>query len=482
MSIRLSNGTEIPIEMHKVRIVQKVRLAPARERLKAIEAAGYNTFQLRSRDIFVDMLTDSGTNAMSDNQLAAMMQSDDAYAGGESFYRLADAVQEIFGYKYLLPVHQGRAAEHLLAKTFVKPGHIVPMNYHFTTTKAHFDMAGGKVLELYTSEALKATSSFPFKGNMDLGRLQAAIEKAGAENVSFVRMEATTNLIGGQPFSLENLKQVKALIEPLGIFLVLDASLISENAYFIHQREPGYENVSVRDIVREMTSVADLTYLSGRKSCSVRGGFIATNRKDLDEAIRPWLPLYEGFYTYGGMSSKEIEAMAVGMREMTELEVAGSSADAIKYLVDLLLEKGVPVVTPAGGLACHVDAMRFIPHVPQSEYPAGALAAAMYIASGARGMERGSVSMDRDAQGNDVPSDMELLRMAVPRRVYTMSHCQYVADRLKWLYDHRELVGGLAFYEEPPVLRFFAGLMKPTKSDWGAALTEAFEKDYGTEC
>jgi tryptophanase len=468
--------------MHKVRIVQKVRLAPARERLKAMEAAGYNTFMLRSRDIFLDMLTDSGTNAMSDNQLAAMMQSDDAYAGSESFYKLADAVQEIFGYKYVLPTHQGRAAEHLLAKTFVKPGHIVPMNYHFTTTKAHFDMAGGKVLELYTPEALKAQSTFPFKGNMDLGRLRAAIEKAGPENVSFVRMEATTNLIGGQPFSLENMKQVKALIEPLGIFLVLDGSLISENAYFIHQREPGYEKTSIRDIILEMMSVADLCYLSGRKSCSVRGGLIATNRKDLHEAIRPWLPVYEGFFTYGGMSSKEIEAMAVGMREMTDLEVAGSSADAVKYLVGLLLEKGVPVVTPAGGLACHVDAMRFIDHVPQSEYPAGALAAAMFIASGARGMERGSVSMDRDAQGNDVPADMELLRMAVPRRVYTMSHCQYVADRLEWLYRHRELVGGLAFYEEPPVLRFFAGLMKPTKSDWGLALVEAFEKDYGTEC
>jgi tryptophanase len=482
MSIRLSNGTEIPIEMHKVRIVQKVRLAPARERLKAMEAAGYNTFQLRSRDIFVDMLTDSGTNAMSDNQLAAMMQSDDAYAGGESFYRLADAVQEIFGYKYLLPVHQGRAAEHLLAKTFIKPGHIVPMNYHFTTTKAHFDMAGGKVLELYTAEALKAESAFPFKGNMDLGRLRAAIEKAGPENVSFVRMEATTNLIGGQPFSLENMKQVKALIEPMGIFLVLDASLISENAYFIHQREPGYEKTSIRDIILEMMSVADLCYLSGRKSCSVRGGFIATNRKDLHEAIRPWLPLYEGFFTYGGMSSKEIEAMAVGMREMTELEVAGSSADAIKYLVALLLEKGVPVVTPAGGLACHVDAMRFVDHVPQSEYPAGALAAAMYIASGARGMERGSVSMDRDAQGHDVPADMELLRLAVPRRVFTMSHLQYVADRLEWLYRNRKLIGGLQFHEEPPVLRFFAGLMKPTKSNWGEALVEAFEKDFGKEC
>jgi tryptophanase len=481
MSIRLSNGTEIPIEMHKIRIVQKVRLAPARDRLKAIEEAGYNTFLLRTRDIFLDMLTDSGTNAMSDNQLAAMMQADDAYAGSESFYRLLDSVKEIFGYQYLLPVHQGRAAEHLLAKTFVKPGHIVPMNYHFTTTKAHFDLAGGKVLELYTDEALKTQSTFPFKGNMDLNRLSAAIEKAGKENVSFVRMEATTNLIGGQPFSMENLRQVKALIEPLGIFLVVDGSLISENAYFIRQREAGYENTSIRDIIREMMSIADLCYLSGRKSCSVRGGMIATNRKDLYEAIRPWLPVYEGFFTYGGMSSKEIEAMAVGIREMTELEVAGASADAVKYFVALLEEKGVPVVTPAGGLACHVDAMRFIDHVPQSEYPAGALCSAVYLTSGIRGMERGSVSMDRDANGNDVPSDLELVRLAVPRRVYTISHYQYAADRLKWLYDHREIVGGLEFYEEPPVLRFFAGKMH-AKGNWGLPLLEAFEKDFGPNC
>ena len=247
------------------------------------------------------------------------------------------------------------------------------------------------------------------------------------------------------------------------------------------QREPGYENASIRDIVREIMSVADLCYLSGRKSCSVRGGMIATNRKDLYEAIRPWLPVYEGFYTYGGMSSKEIEAMAVGIREMTELEVAGASADAIKYFVGLLETKGVPVVTPPGGLACHVDAMRFIDHVPQSEYPAGALAAAVYITSGIRGMERGSVSMDRDQDGNDVPADMELLRLAVPRRVYTMSHYQYAADRLKWLYDHRGLIGGLEFYEEPPVLRFFGGKMKP-KGDWGAALAEAFEEHFGPEC
>jgi tryptophanase len=467
--------------MHKVRIVQKVRLVPVRERLRAIEEAGYNTFLLRSRDLFLDMLTDSGTNAMSDNQLAAMMQSDDAYAGSESFYRLAAAVADVFGYQYILPVHQGRAAEHLLAKTFVKPGHIVPMNYHFTTTKAHFNLAGGKVLELYTDEALKTESTFPFKGNMDLDRLRAAIEEAGPERVSFVRMEATTNLIGGQPFSLQNLREVKALVEPLGIFLVVDGSLISENAYFIRQREPGYENASITDIIREIMSVADMCYLSGRKSCSVRGGFIATNRKDLHEAIRPWLPVYEGFFTYGGMSSKEIEAMAVGVREMTELEVAGSSADAVKYFVGLLRDKCIPVVTPPGGLACHVDAMRFIDHVPQSEYPAGALAAAVYLTSGIRGMERGSVSMDRDEQGNDVPSDLELLRLAVPRRVFTMSHFQYAADRLRWLFEHRRMVGGLEFYEEPPVLRFFAGKMRP-KGNWGAALADAYERDFGPEC
>lgn len=481
MSIRLSDGTEIPIEMHKVRIVQKVRLAPARERLKAIEEAGYNTFLLRSRDIFLDMLTDSGTNAMSDNQQAAMMQSDDAYAGSESFYRLVESVREIFGYEYVLPAHQGRAAEHLLAKAFVKPGQIVPMNYHFTTTKAHFNLLGGKVVELYGPEALNTASSCPFKGNMDLDRLRETIAQAGPNNISFVRMEATTNLIGGQPFSLENLRQVKALIEPLGIFLVVDGSLISENAYFIRQREAGYENTSIGDIIREIMSVADLCYLSGRKSCAVRGGMIATSRKDLYEAIRPWLPVYEGFFTYGGMSSKEVEAMAVGMREMTDVDVAGCSADAIQYFAGLLQQKGVPVVTPAGGLACHVDAMRFIDHVPQSEYTAGALAAAVYIASGIRGMERGSVSMDRDEEGRDVPSDLELVRLAVPRRVFTMSHFQYAADRLQWLYNHRRMIGGLEFCEEPPVLRFFAGRLKP-KGNWGAALARAFENDFGKNC
>ncbi|MCZ2152836.1 MAG: tryptophanase [Bryobacterales bacterium] len=481
MSVRLSNGKEIPIEMHKVRIVQKAHLVPARERLRAIEEGGYNTFLLRTRDVFMDMLTDSGTNAMSDNQLAAMMVSDDAYAGSESFYRLADSVKEVFGLEYLLPVHQGRAAEHLLSKVFVKPGQAIPMNYHFTTTKAHFELAGGKVLEIFGSEALNTQSADPFKGNLDLAKFKAVIDEWGAENIPFVRMEATTNLIGGQPFSMANLRAVKELATRFNIPVVIDASLISENAYFIRKREAGYENASIQDIIREMMSYADICYLSGRKSCSVRGGLIATNNKQHFEAIRPWLPVYEGFLTYGGMSAKEVEAMAVGIREMTELDVAGSSADLIQYFVNRLVEAGVPVVTPPGGLACHVDATRFLPHIPQAEYPAGALAAAIYIASGIRSMERGTVSSDRDENGNDVLSDLELARLAVPRRVYTVSHVEYAVDRLAWLYAHRDLVKGLSFVEEPPVLRFFFGRLRPI-GNWGSELAAAFEADFGDGC
>jgi tryptophanase len=271
MIIKLTNGSEIPVEMHKVRIVQKTQLIPCAERLRAIQEAGYNTFLLRTKDIFLDMLTDSGTNAMSDNQLAAMMISDDAYAGSESFYRLADAVREVLGFDYVMPVHQGRAAEHLLAKVFVKPGSVVLMNYHFTTTKAHIELAGGKVLEIYTDEALNTQSDQPFKGNLDLGKLEEAIKQYGAEKIAYVRMEATTNLIGGQPFSIKNLRDVRKITQKHGIPLVYDGSLISENAYLVKQREESYTNKSVKDIIREMMSLVDILYLSGRKSTAVRG-------------------------------------------------------------------------------------------------------------------------------------------------------------------------------------------------------------------
>lgn len=480
MRLKLSDGRDIPVEMHKVRIVQKTNLPPADQRLRAITEAGYNTFLLRSRDVFIDMLTDSGTNAMSDNQLAAMMVSDDAYAGGESFYKLADSVREVLGFEFSLPCHQGRAAEHLLAKVFVKPGDQVLMNYHFTTTKAHFEIAGGTVHEIYGPDALQTNSANPFKGNLDLQKFKDLIAKHGASKISFVRMEATTNLIGGQPFSMENLKAVRAMAAANSIPVVLDASLISENAYFIKRREKAYQNTSIADITREMMSQADLMYMSGRKSASVRGGLIATNSRKLYDAIKPWLPVYEGFLTYGGMSSKEIEAMAVGLREMTDEAVASSSADLIEYFVNEMTKREIPAVTPPGGLAGHVDAMRFLPHVPQSQYTAGAMSAAIYLVSGARPMERGTISMDRDAKGNDVFSDLELARLAVPRRVYSVSHIDYVVDRLHWLHKNRKLVGGLKFIEEPPVLRFFMGRLEAL-GDWGAKLVEAFKSDFGSQ-
>lgn len=478
MIVRLSNGKEIPVEMHKVRIVQKTYLVPVDQRLKVIEEGGYNTFSLRTRDIFLDMLTDSGTNAMSDNQLAAMMVSDDAYAGCESFYKLTAAIKDVLGFDYVLPVHQGRAAEHLIAKVFVKPGDVVPMNYHFTTTKAHFELAGGKVLEIFRDEALNTQSTNPFKGNLDLQKFRDVIKKYGREKISFIRMEATTNLLGGQPFSLENLREVKKIASENNIFLVFDGSLISENAYFIKKREKGYENKSIQEIITEMMSVVDIFYLSGRKSSCVRGGFIATNNKEYFEKIKPWLPVYEGFLTYGGMSTKEIEAMAVGLREMTDVNVAGSAAEFVKYFAERLIDNNIPVVTPPGGLACHLDAKLFLPHLPQSQYPAGALAAAVYLASGVRSMERGTISMDRDKDGNEVYSDLELARLAIPRRVYTMSQIEYVVDRLNWLYKHKDLVKGLKFVEEPPVLRFFFGKLVPL-DNWGAKFAEVFKKEFG---
>lgn len=479
MSVKLSDGRELPVEMHKVRIVQQTRLISANKRLKAIEEAGFNTFLLRSKDIFMDMLTDSGTNAMSDNQLAAMMVSDDAYAGSESFYKLKESIKDVFGFEFVLPVHQGRAAENLLAKFFVKPGDQILMNFHFTTTKAHLEINGGTVLELCTDEALITKSTNQFKGNMDLNKLESAITAQGADKISFIRMEATTNLIGGQPFSLQNLKDVKAIAARHGILLVLDASLISENAYLIHDREEEFKNSSIKEIIKEMMSLVDIMYLSARKSCSVRGGLICTNNKSVFDGILPMLPLFEGFLTYGGMSTKEIEAMAVGIREMCDINVAGSSVEMIRHFVSRLEANGVPVVTPAGGLAAHIDAKKFVSHLTSLEYPAGALAAAIFITSGIRSMERGTISMDRDKDGNEVPSELELARLAVPRRVYSMSQIEYAVDRITWLFKHKELIGGLSFIEEPPVLRFFFGKLR-AKDNWSSKLALEFEKDFGT--
>ncbi len=468
----------MPLELHKVRVVQKLHLVPIERRMEAIKEAGFNTFRLSTLDVYLDMLTDSGVNAMSDNQVAAMLRADDAYAGSQSFIRLQKAVEDVLGKKYLLPAHQGRAAEHIIAQAYVKKGNVVPMNYHFTTTLAHIQEMGASVRELYYDRALELKSDYPFKGNMNIEKLEELIQTEGKENIPFIRMEASTNLIGGQPFSMANLLDVRRIADKYGIMLVLDASLLGENAYLIKQREDKWKENSMGEIIKMMTGLADLVYFSARKLTSSRGGGICTNQKEIYNHMEALIPLYEGFLTYGGISVREIEAMTVGLYETLDETVISQSPEFIKYLVNSLDERGIPVVTPAGVLGAHVDAMKFCPHIPQTEYPAGALAAALYLISGIRGMERGTVSSVRDENGDEILADVELLRLAVPRRVFTLSQINYVIDRLTWLYDNRELIGGLKFTYEPPVLRFFMGGLAPT-SDWPAKLMAKFRQDFG---
>lgn len=477
-NIKFYQGEQIPVELHKVRIVQKLFLRPIDERAKAMEAAGFNTFLLDTSNVFLDMLTDSGTNAMSDNQVASMLQADDAYAGSQSFFRMENAIHEVFGKHYVLPVHQGRAAENIISQVFIKKGDVIPMNYHFTTTKEHMMLNGGTVLEIFTDKALQIKSKELFKGNIDIDKLKAVFAEYGADKVAFVRMEASTNLIGGQPFSMQNMRDVRKVCDENGAMMVLDASLIGENAYMIKKREPEFANTPIKDILREMCGYADLVYFSSRKVSSTRGGGIITNSKDLYLKMRDLLVLYEGFVTYGGMSTREIEAMAVGLIETCDDTVISQSPSFIEYAVNSLDAMGVPVITPAGALGCHIDAMGFLPHVPQQQYPAGALAAALFIVSGARGMERGTISSVRDENGNDLLADVELLRLAFPRRVFTLSQTKFIIDRVKWLYDNRDLVGGLEWVEEPPMLRFFMGRLKPV-GNWTEKLIAKFKADFG---
>ena len=476
--VKFYKGGDIPLELHKVRVVQKLHLVPVERRLDAMKEAGFNTFRLGTKDVYLDMLTDSGTNAMSDNQLAAMMHADDAYAGSQSFERLLQAVKDVLGKNYLLPVHQGRAAENVICHTFVKPGSIIPMNYHFTTVLAHITENGGKVVELLHDRAFEFKSDYPFKGNMDIEKLEKCIQEHGVENIPFIRMEASTNLIGGQPFSLANLMDVRRIADKYGIMLVLDASLIGENAFLIKQREDAWKENSMGEILKMMTGLADLVYFSARKLSSSRGGGICTNQKALYSKMEAMIPLYEGFLTYGGISVREIESMAVGLYETLDETVISQSPTFIKYLVEELEKRGIPMVTPPGVLGAHVNAMEFCKHIPQEEYPAGALAAAFYICSGIRGMERGTMSSVRDENGKEILADVELLRLAVPRRVFTLSQVKYVIDRMEWLWDNRHLIGGLKFTYEPPVLRFFMGGLEPT-SDWPSKLMDKFRKDFG---
>jgi tryptophanase len=477
-TVKFFSGKEIPLEMHKVRIVQSLKLVPVDDRLNAIKAAGFNSFLLGTNHIFLDMLTDSGTNAMSDEQLSKMLVADDAYAGSQSYVKFEKGISDVFGKKLILPVHQGRAAENIISQVFVKKGAFIPMNYHFTTTLAHIQLNGGTVVELFTPEAMIIKSTNPFKGNIDIIRLEELIKEKGVENVPFIRMEASTNLIGGQPFSMDNFKNVRKIADKYGIMIVLDASLIGENAYFIKKREAGYEDKTLGFILKQMCELSDLVYFSARKVTSSRGGAICTNNIDIYNKMKDLVPLYEGFLTYGGISIREIEAMTVGLYETLEEDVVGQSPAFINYAVQELDKLGIPVIMPGGALGCHVEAQKFLPQVPQKEYPAGALVAAFYIISGCRGMERGTISSIRDENGNDILADLELMRLAFPRRVFTLSQVEYLIDRLNWLYQNRDLVGGLRFVEEPPVLRFFTGRLEPV-SNWPEKLIAKFKADFG---
>ncbi len=476
--IKFHYGDDVPLEMHKVRIVQKLNLLPIEERAKAMDEAGYNTFLLQNRDVFMDMLTDSGVNAMSDNQQAAMMNADDSYAGSATFTRLESKLEELFGTEYFLPTHQGRASENIISQAYVKKDTIIPMNYHFTTSKAHITLNGGKIEEIYIDEALHLTSDHPFKGNMDIDKLKNLIDKHGADKISYVRLEAGTNLIGGQPHSVENIREAKKVCDEHGLMLVYDASLLADNLHLIKQREAACADMSIREITREITDQCDIIYFSARKLGSARGGGISTKHKDVYMKLREYITLYEGFLTYGGMSVREMEALTVGLEETMDEDVISQGPNFIKHMTKQFQEKNVPVITPPGGLGCHLNAMDFVDHLSQEEYPAGALAAAIYIISGVRGMERGTMSEARQEDGTETLSHMELVRLAMPRRVFTLSQTTYAVDRIAWLYENRELIGGLEFEEEPDVLRFFFGRLKAT-SDWPEKLVAKFREDFG---
>lgn len=478
--IKFYNRPQVPMEMHKVKIVQKLNLLPARQRLERMQEAGFNTFMLHNGDIFMDMLTDSGVNAMSDNMQSAMLRADDAYAGSETFYRMRDKLEEIFGIKHLLPTHQGRACEHILALHFVKPGNCIIMNYHFTTSKAHVTRLGGHVEELVKDEGLIPKSTLPFKGNIDMDKVRACIAREGAENIAYMRLEAGTNLIGGQPISYANMKEATDFARANGIPTILDASLLQDNLYFIKVREEGMQDKSIAEITRMIADLFDVIYFSGRKFGFGRGGGILVRDEKLFHALEDYITMFEGFLTYGGMSVKEMEAMIVGFEETMDLDIISQGPQFISHCVKVLDELGVPMITPGGGLGAHIDARQVVGHIPAEQYPAGSLVAALYLCGGIRGMERGTLSEERNPDGSEHIASVEMVRLAFPRRVFTLSQTEYVIDRVKWLYDHRHLIGGLRFVHEPKTLRFFTGRLEPV-SDWPEKLLAAYIADFGED-
>ena len=442
----------------KAKVVEPIALPSPERRREAIAAAGYNTFLLRSEDVFIDLLTDSGTSAVSQEQRAAMELGDEAYAGSRSFYRLEQAMRDVFGYRHLIPVHQGRGAEHLLARTLVRPGSIVPSNLYFTTSREHVTLAGGTWVDTAVAEAKDPESTYPFKGNIDLARLEAVLA-AEHERVAFVRQEACLNMAGGQPFSLENLRAVRELTRRHGVPFFLDATRVAENALFVREREPGHAQQPLPEIIREIASLADGAVFSSKKDHFVPiGGMLCVNDDDLAQRLREQLVVFEGFVHYGGMAGHDMEALAQGVRESADERIVRAYVDQARTLGDLLHELGAPFVLPVGAHAIFLDAKRFLPHLPQPAFPAQSLAAALYLAGGVRSMERGIVS----GQHGDEPYDgLELVRLTLPRRVYGYEHLSWVADTIAAVLAERDAVPGLELTYEPEFLRFFQARFAP---------------------
>ena len=449
-------------EPWKIKTVEHIHLLDPDQRRKALKEAGWNTFLLKSEDVFIDLLTDSGTSAMSDKQWAALMTGDESYAGSKDYYELEKTVQEIYGYKHLIPTHQGRGAEHLLSQILIEKGDVVPGNMYFTTTKFHQEYAGGIFADIICDKAFDTQSEFQFKGNVDLEKLDKLVQEHGADKIAYISLETNVNMAGGQPVSMANIKALREYCDQHSILIMLDATRAVENAYFIKMNEEGYLDKSVASILKEICSYSDGCTMSGKKDCLVNiGGFLAVNDDKIAQEARNMVVCFEGLHTYGGMSGRDMGAMAVGIKESVEYDYIRARVEQTRYLGQKLEAYGVPVVKPFGGHAIYLDAKRILPHVPQDHYPAQRLAGEIYLEGGIRAMERGMVSAGRAPDGSEYFPNLELVRLTIPRRVYTQSHLDVVSETAARVCQRADMVKGLKMEYEPKDLRFFQALFSP---------------------
>jgi len=443
-------------EPYKIKMVELLKMTTPQQRKNAMKEAGYNTFLLRSEDVYIDLLTDSGTSAMSDHQWAGMMLGDEAYAGSRNFYHLEEVVKDIYGYKYLIPTHQGRGAENIISKILIKKGDIIPGNMYFTTTRLHQELAGGKFEDIILDEAHDPENEFPFKGNVDLNKLERLVKKHGVKKIPYVSIATSVNMAGGQPISIKNLKELRTFTRKHGIRIIHDMTRVAENAHFIQQKEKGFENKSVKEIVKEICSYTDGATMSAKKDALVNiGGFLAINDWEVFEEARNLVVVYEGLHTYGGLAGRDMEAMAIGIGESISDEHIHARVGQVIYLGEKMMEYGVPIVKPIGGHGIFVDAKKFLPHIPQDDFPAQTLAAEIYLDSGVRTMERGIVSAGRKANGENYYPKLELVRFTIPRRVYTQAHMDVIAESSARVFESRHKIKGLKMVYEPKYLRFF---------------------------